>query len=371
MADFDVSVRSAALPEAHTEWRRHAGVVSWGAVFAGAVAAAAFGLILLTLGAGLGLAALSPWHAAGVSAAAFGFAAIVWVCVTQILTSGLGGYLAGRLRHRWLEVDIDEVYFRDTAHGFLTWAVATLATAALVAAMLPAAGRAGAQAVAKATPFAPIVDRGDANAAANRWPIGYYVDSLFRRPAASQQPISSTAQPSAAPATASTAAPNTAPNPATAAASAPATNAGANTAAGTVVSPVATPTLAVTATAAEPSPATAEPPASGAPPKPEVTRIFLNSLATDDPLSTVDTRYVATLVGQYTGIAPDVAQSRVAATYTQLQHKVAALKEAARAESDRARRGSVDASLWLFVSLLMGAFSASFMAVFGGRMRDV
>ena len=183
MAELQTPRSTATLPETRAEWMRHTGVVSWGAIFAGAVAAAAFGLILLTLGTGLGLAAVSPWRAPSETAAKFGFAAVLWVCVTQILTSGLGGYLAGRLRRRWLTVEPDEVYFRDTAHGFLTWALATLATAALFAAVVPAATKAGAQAAAQAGPMKPLLDRGDAEAAVNTWPLGYYVDSLFRQPA--------------------------------------------------------------------------------------------------------------------------------------------------------------------------------------------
>src|SRR5581483_5710145 len=99
MAELHTPLTSSVLPGDIPEWRPHLAVVSCSAVFAGAVAAAAFGLVLLTLGAGLGLAALSPWHSARASATTFGFAAIIWVCVTQILTSGLGGYLSGRLRH--------------------------------------------------------------------------------------------------------------------------------------------------------------------------------------------------------------------------------------------------------------------------------
>lgn len=185
MADLDAPLTSPVVPGDIPEWRPHAAVVSWSAVFAGAVAACAFGLVLLTLGAGLGLAALSPWHAARASAATFGFAAVVWVCVTQILTSGLGGYLAGRLRHRWPAVHVDEVYFRDTAHGFLSWALATLATAALFAVMLPAAEEAGGRAAVKAASPSLMMDRGDANAAIDRWPVGYYVDALFRPQASS------------------------------------------------------------------------------------------------------------------------------------------------------------------------------------------
>lgn len=383
MAELNAPLASPVLPGDIPEWQPHLAVVSWSAVFAGAVGAAAFGLILLTLGAGLGLAALSPWHSASASAAKFGIAAIVWVCVTQILTSGLGGYLAGRLRHRWPAVHVDEVYFRDTAHGFLSWALATLATAALFAAMLPAAEHAGGQAVAKAASSA-VMDRGDANAAMNRWPIGYYVDALFRQPASvsaaattsSSSPATSSAPAAAAAAPAisapaSSAAPSAASNASAPVAAAPsATAGGSNAAAGTIVTPVATPALTASA-ASEPPVATGEPVPSGEPPKREVARIFLNSLATNDALSAADTAYVARIVSRYTGMAPPAAEVRVAATYAQLQQKRVAIEGAAKDAANDARRASVYAALWLFVSLLMGAFSACFMAVFGGRLRDV
>lgn len=385
MAELNEPLASPALPGDILEWRPHAAVVSWSAVFAGAVAAAAFGLILLTLGAGLGLAALSPWHAAGASAATFGVAAVVWVCVTQILTSGLGGYLAGRLRHRWPAVHIDEIYFRDTAHGFLSWALATLATAALFAAMLPAAEHAGGQAVANAAASSFMMDRGDARAAINRWPVGYYVDALFRPPAASSSTPSATgatgttaaAAPAIAP-PASSVTPSSAPNSASsaaseasvpaAAASSPTTS--SNTASGAIVTPIATPALAAAVTP-EPPMAARGSSASGSPPKAEVTRIFLNSLATNDSLSAADIAYVATIVARYTGMPAQAAEVRVAATYAQLQQKRVAMEGAAKDAANTARRTSVYAALWLFVSLLMGAFSACFMAVFGGRVRDV
>lgn len=106
--------------------------VSWSAVLAGAAAAAALSLILLILGVGLGLSSVSPWAQSGVGAVTFGISTIVWLTITQILASGMGGYLAGRLRTRWAGVHTDEVYFRDTAHGFLAWGVATLVTAVLL-----------------------------------------------------------------------------------------------------------------------------------------------------------------------------------------------------------------------------------------------
>jgi len=386
MAELNAPVRSAltdtAYADSRTDWWPHAGVVSWGAVFAGAVAAAAFGLILLTLGTGLGLAALSPWRSASASATTFGVAAVIWVCVTQILTSGLGGYLAGRLRHRWPLVETDEVYFRDTAHGFLSWAVATLATAGIVAAMLPSAERAGARAAAHAAQSSPVVDRGDASAAVNHWPIGYYVDALFRQPMASSAVASATTQAPSPSANAASSASQSAAASAPTATSTSASNAstpvsapvsvgvGGNTSSGAVVSPVATP--AVPATANEEATGTSTAPtATGTPPEREVTRIFLNSLATGDPLSATDAEYVARIVSRYTGLSPQAASARINADYTQLQQKVSAMESAAKSAADTARRASVSASLWLFISLLMGAFSASFMAIFGGRLRDI
>lgn len=92
--------------------------VSWGAIFAGAAAAASLSLILLMLGAGLGLTSVSPWESRGLDAGKVGIAAIAWLTFTQIVASGMGGYLSGRLRTKWVDTRGDEVYFRDTAHGF-------------------------------------------------------------------------------------------------------------------------------------------------------------------------------------------------------------------------------------------------------------
>jgi hypothetical protein len=101
--------------------------VSWAAVLAGAFVTAALGLILLALGAGMGLSSLSPWSATG--AAATGKGAFLWIGGLEIVASAIGGYMAGRLRTKWVDVHSDEVYFRDTAHGFLAWCVAFVLTA--------------------------------------------------------------------------------------------------------------------------------------------------------------------------------------------------------------------------------------------------
>ena len=121
-ADVGVDVREAVHPHS----------ICWAAVLAGAAGAASLSLILLVLGVGLGLSSVSPWSSEGVSAETFGASTILWLTFTQLAASGLGGYLAGRLRHRWHRVQADEVHFRDTAHGFLAWSVATLATACML-----------------------------------------------------------------------------------------------------------------------------------------------------------------------------------------------------------------------------------------------
>lgn len=106
--------------------------VSWAAVFAGAVIAAALSLALFAGGTGLGFLSVSPWSDEGMSAPAVGISIIAWMLFTQIISYGIGGYVAGRLRTKWVDVHSDEVYFRDTAHGFLVWALSAVVSAALL-----------------------------------------------------------------------------------------------------------------------------------------------------------------------------------------------------------------------------------------------
>src|ERR1700722_6130982 len=93
--------------------------VSWAAIIAGALAATAFTIALVALGAGIGLVSISPWSYNNPSVTTFGMLAAAWFLAVQLFSSGLGGYLAGRLRARWVGIHTDEVYFRDTAHGLL------------------------------------------------------------------------------------------------------------------------------------------------------------------------------------------------------------------------------------------------------------
>jgi hypothetical protein len=110
--------------------------VAWAPIVGGAVAAAATSVILVALGSGVGFSSISAWPSSGVSATAFGVTGAIWLVVTQWLSSGLGGYLSGRLRTKSVGVHTDEVFFRDTAHGFLSWALSTLIGVGLLAAAM-------------------------------------------------------------------------------------------------------------------------------------------------------------------------------------------------------------------------------------------
>jgi hypothetical protein len=156
-------------PETSIRSDEHSHGVTWSAISAGAFATAALSLILLALGAGLGLSAISPWSNAGLSATGVGMAAIIWLIVAQIIASSIGGYLTGRLRVKWVAVHTHEVFFRDTAHGFLVWAVGLVISAVFFAALTAAMATGAARATAP-TPNEGAVSFGNA----------YFVDSLFR-----------------------------------------------------------------------------------------------------------------------------------------------------------------------------------------------
>ncbi|MFJ3456296.1 hypothetical protein ACIPMZ_04930 [Scandinavium goeteborgense] len=300
------------LPAASTS------AVSWGAIFAGAAAAASLSLILLMLGAGLGLTSVSPWESRGLDAGTVGIAAIGWLTFTQIVASGMGGYLSGRLRTKWVDTHTDEVYFRDTAHGFLAWAVAALVSAALLTSTMGAIVGGGAKivgtvaggaAVATATGAASMAKGSSAVSGSS---MDYFVNSLFR-----------------------------ANTPAT-----PANGAG------------------------DP----ASPSASHQPVSPaqlgEVTGIFANSMTTG-ALPQDDRQYVAQLIAQNTGISQQEAEQRVQSTYDKAQAKLKETKEKAQQAADTARKTTSYLMLWTFISLLAGAFVASLCATFGGRQRDL
>ena len=129
--------------------------VSWPAVAAGAVAAAALTLVLLAFGAGMGFSTVSVWGNSGISASTFQISTGLYLIVVAMLASAVGGYVAGRLRTRWVGVHTHEVFFRDTAHGFLAWGFATVIGAAFLAAPASNIAVGGSSGLAS-TPINPI-----------------------------------------------------------------------------------------------------------------------------------------------------------------------------------------------------------------------
>lgn len=108
--------------------------VSWASIVAGAIVAAALSLALLALGAGLGLAAVSPWSGSSVSGSAFTNITGAYLLMVAIMSSAIGGYLASRLRSKWSHIHTNEMFFRDSAHGLVAWALATVLSASLLGA---------------------------------------------------------------------------------------------------------------------------------------------------------------------------------------------------------------------------------------------
>ena len=150
--------------------------VVWGPIFAGAFAAVVVTVVLMLLGSGLGLTLVSPWSGESVSLTTIAASTAIWLVIVQWLSSALGGYLSGRLRTKWVGVHTDEVFFRDTAHGFMAWTVATFVIVALMGlhtTLLFGAGTQIAAGVANAAGQA-------AQSSSQNDSTGYLVDSLLR-----------------------------------------------------------------------------------------------------------------------------------------------------------------------------------------------
>jgi hypothetical protein len=245
----------------------HSSGVSWSAVIGGAFVAAAVSLIMLALGAGFDLSAVSPWSNIDTSASAIGGAAILWLIVTQVIACALGGYLAGRLRTKWAQVHTDEVYFRDTANGFLVWAVGLVMTVTFLASA--AASMAGSSAQREPSPTSG----------------SYFVDRLFRSDSPASQKVDVSVQA-------------------------------------------------------------------------EAGRILTNLLREQDNIAP-DQAYLGKLVAANTGLSP-----------TQAEQRVSQVSAEARQAKEAARKIASHLLLWIFLALLMGAFSASVAATIGGRQRD-
>jgi hypothetical protein len=275
---MDTLSTAPAEPQTSTQATREANTsaVSWPAVIAGTVVAAATSLILLAVGSGIGLASISPWPGSGASDRTLTIMTAIWLLVVQWLASGLGGYLTGRLRSRWVSTHTHEVFFRDTAHGLLMWALATVLGTVLLASAVSSAIGTGVHAAGTVTSSGI-----GATSSANP----YDVDTLFR----SSRPD----------------------------ANAPASNVSA-----------------------------------------EATRILGKALTAGN-MSAADRSYLAQLIAARTGLSQEEAQRRVDAVTTE-----------AREAADAARKASATASIYLALSMLIGAFIAGVAAAMGGRVRD-
>jgi hypothetical protein len=272
--------------------------VSWAAIIAGAFVAAAFALALVALGAGIGLVSVSPWSSNNPSVTTFGVLAAAWFIAVELFASGVGGYLAGRLRTSWARVHTDEVFFRDTAHGLMVWAVGAVITAALLASAASSAASGAARLAGAATEAAGAATGQAAGQAVSAIgdPTAYFTDMLLR----SDHPAQ-----------------------------------GADQAAATA----------------------------------EAGRILTRALYNGD-LPAADKTYLAQLVASRTGMSQPDAEKRVADVFDQAKSAKAEAADKAKAAADAARKTGVYVALWAFISLLVGAFSASYMATVGGRQRD-
>jgi hypothetical protein len=293
MTQATVSTRAPLSTVAPDRLADTVSCVSWAAVFAGAFVAAAFSLALVALGAGIGLVSVSPWSSNNPSVTTFTVLAAAWFIAVQLFASGVGGYIAGRLRTRWAGVHTDEVYFRDTAHGLLVWAVGAVIAAALLA-WAASSAVSGVAHVAGAATEAVGAATGEAASAMGN-PAGYFSDMLMR----SDHPA-----------------------------------------------------------VADQAAATAE---SG--------RILTRALYNGD-LPAADKTYLAQIVASRTGVSQPDAEKRVADVFDQAQKAKQQAADKAKEAADAARKTGVYVALWAFISLLVGAFSASYMATVGGSQRD-
>ncbi|MBY5660339.1 hypothetical protein [Rhizobium leguminosarum] len=173
-----MSVSMTGSGEIATPVESSKSAMTWGPIFGGAAAAIGVTLILLLLGSGVGLTMVSPWSGQSSSLGTVGVTAAIWLVVVQWLSSGLGGYITGRLRTKWAAVHTDEVFFRDTAHGFISWALATIFVAGFLASSLTSLAGAGAQAVGSAATAAGAAAASTASTA--DLPTAYFADALLR-----------------------------------------------------------------------------------------------------------------------------------------------------------------------------------------------
>ena len=341
MAIQDPTARADFLLE-EVSSRTNTPTVSWGAIFAGAFSAAALSFVLLAIGAAFGLSVASPWDLTGReaadTAAAAGIGAAIFLIVVHAISSGTGGYLAGRLRPKPTHLRGDETYFRDTAHGLVVWAVSAVTTILMIAWLAMAAASGGVALTAAGIGAAGQAAQGAAAGAApavmgemrDQDSLGYVVDSMFR-PVGPQAPSGETGTNQAG------------TNGASAQPLAPSTEGGA-----------ATLPLATTPDATNR--------------REEVGRVL--RVAFDGELSQEDKTYLTQLVAQETGMTQPEAEQRVNQVIEKAKATKAEAEQKAKEAADAARKAGMYTALWGAVAMLAGAFAATLAATWGGRARD-
>jgi hypothetical protein len=323
----DPTLARAELAIEETELIDGGPAVSWGAIIAGALSAAALSFVLLAIGAAFGLSVTSPWdftggRDTGETAAALGIGAAIFLIIVHALASGVGGYLAGRLRSKLIGLRGDETYFRDTAHGLVVWAVSALTTILMIACLAMATasgtvavGAATLNAAGQAASSAPALLDG-----AGQGDLRYYVDSLFR-PAPGAPTTTGTQAPAGGAATVPTMAPESRPD------------------------------------------------ADARMEREEIGRIA--QVALDGEISAEDRTYVAQIVARETGVPQAEAEQRVDQMIERAKAAKAEAVETAQQAADAARQAGMYTALWAAVAMLAGAFAASLAATWGGRARDL
>lgn len=283
--------------------------LSWGAIIAGALCAAAISLVLFAFGSAIGLSAVSPWPHAGLSPTVALIIVALWTAIVQVVAFAAGGYVAGRVRNSWGGVVTHERRFRDGMHGLIVWAVGLLVGAAFAVSAVGGLLRTGVQATATvaagtaggATAASVAGQRGIPPAAT---PADIAFDYLTR------------------------------PGPVAAAAPA----------------------------------AGAPPPAAVTPPqelKPSIVRIFADGLQAGT-LPPADRTYLASLVAMRTGMSQADAEKRVDEAFQQAKDAEAKV----RAAADKARKASVLAAFLAAATLVVACAAACAGATAGGRHRD-
>ena len=90
------------------------------------------------------------------------------------------------------------------------------------------------------------------------------------------------------------------------------------------------------------------------------------SAVAEGSLSTEDNAYLTNLVAARSAIPPDEAQKRVNEVLAELK----AADVRARRAADAARVAAAETSIYLALSMLVGAFVACAAAALGGKLRD-